>query len=219
MKVLIHACPARMWYVSEYLVPELTCQGVERIEIYNDARQLGNLRACIDSMERLRTDGDTWHLQDDVLPASDFAERAQALENFSGVICGFVNEVGGPNANLTGLQSALDMWYSFPCIRIPDCMARQFAAWAKAGGDGGTTARDLIRRNVGDDWFFRRFYESYYASTPILHCKPCLVQHVDHLLGGSLCSPWRGYYTPAAYWNEPEREAALKEWISARVNH
>ena len=157
MKVLIHACPARMWYVSEYLVPELTCQGVERIEIYNDARQLGNLRACIDSMERLRTDGDTWHLQDDVLPASDFAERAQELESFSGVICGFVNEVGGPNANLTGLQSALDMWYSFPCIRIPDCMARQFAAWVKAGGDGGTTARDLIRRNVGDDWFFRRF--------------------------------------------------------------
>ena len=36
MKVLIHACPKRMWYVEGWLVPELQRQGADSVEIWND---------------------------------------------------------------------------------------------------------------------------------------------------------------------------------------
>ena len=35
MKILIHACPQRMWYVNEQLAPSLIAQGAE-VEIWND---------------------------------------------------------------------------------------------------------------------------------------------------------------------------------------
>ena len=37
MKVLIHACPQRMWYVEEFLAPNLRSQGAE-VEIWNDVQ-------------------------------------------------------------------------------------------------------------------------------------------------------------------------------------
>ena len=36
MQILIHACPARMWYVDGFLVPELRRQGAKHIEVWND---------------------------------------------------------------------------------------------------------------------------------------------------------------------------------------
>ena len=48
-KYLIHACPKRMWYVQEYLVPSLLKQGIYEsdISVYNDIDGLGNLKACM----------------------------------------------------------------------------------------------------------------------------------------------------------------------------
>ena len=37
MNILIHACPQRMWYVNDFLVPMLREQGGEDIEIWNDS--------------------------------------------------------------------------------------------------------------------------------------------------------------------------------------
>ena len=33
MRVLIHACPARMWYVDGFLIPSLMAQGLGKNEI------------------------------------------------------------------------------------------------------------------------------------------------------------------------------------------
>lgn len=213
MRFMIHACPARLWFVEGWLAPELRRQGAEDVTVWCDEQKIGNLQACRASFAACGGDGDTWHLQDDVLPASDFVRRAKALEDRRGVICGFVNENGGPNANLTGEQRGRDVWYSFPCVRIPNGRARALAAWIRDGGDGGTTARSFINRGIGDDWFFRRYMEMYYPDEPVLHCKPCLVEHIDFPLGGSQCTPWRGYWARAAYWDEPERVDEVTDWI------
>ncbi len=210
---MIHASPARLWYVTGWLVPELRRQGVETVDVWNDAERKGNLRSCRESFASCVGDGDTWHLQDDVLPASDFAERARALDGFRGVVCGFVNEVAGPDANMTGEQRAGNIWYSFPCVRIPNARARAFSAWIRDGGDGGAQARDFIDRGLGDDWFFLRYHEMYYSQETVYHCRPCLVEHIDIHLGGSLCTPFRGYWARAAYWDEPERVEDVAEWI------
>ena len=73
MKVLIHACPQRMWYVEEFLAPNLRSQGAE-VEIWNDVQGIGNLYACMESFKRRLGDGATWHIQDDVLPCRDFVK-------------------------------------------------------------------------------------------------------------------------------------------------
>lgn len=213
MRILIHASPARLWYVNGYLAPELRRQGAETVDVWVDTGKLGNLQACRESFAACRGDGDTWHLQDDVLPASDFVRQCRRAEAIPGVVCGFVNEIGGPDANLVGFQRGADVWYSFPCIRIPDGRARAFAAWVRDGGDGSTTARDFIARGIGDDWFFRRYMEMYHAEETVFHVKPCMVEHIDFYLGGSLCTPYRGYWARAAYWDDETQLERAVEWI------
>ena len=90
MKILIHACPQRMWYVQEFLAPALQAQGADEIEIWNDAEGRGNLASCMASFAARTGDGGTWHIQDDVLPCRDFVERCR--QNDEGVVYGFCNE-------------------------------------------------------------------------------------------------------------------------------
>jgi len=215
MHFLIHACPERMWYVTDFLVPDLRAQGIDDIDIWNDGKRRGNLRACMDSFAALDGDGDTWHLQDDVLIARDFGDRVRALESQPGVICGFVNELAGPDANLTGIRPTADLWYSFPCIRIPDEWARECAAWTNAGADRSAMANALRAKNSGDDWFFIRWAALKRPDDDVLQLDPGLVEHVDYLLGGSIVNAWRGHLSPAAYWYDAERTEELKKRIKA----
>ncbi len=212
MNILIHACPERMWYVREFLLPSLAAQGLEA-DVYLDAARAGNLRACMSSFAALTGDGDTWHLQDDVLLCRDFAEQIRALEGFSGVVCGYVNEIAGPDGNLTGPQTITDMWYSFPCIRIPNEWARACAAWTYSDEERSATANALRAQGIGDDWFFREWAARAHPEAQTLNLTPCLVEHVDWLLGGSTVNPWRGHLSPAAYWDDTALTEALKKAI------
>ena len=130
MKILIHACPQRMWYVEEFLVPELRSQGAEDIEIWCDRERRSNLRACMDSFAARKGDGGTWHLQDDVLPCSDFVRRCEELDE--GVAYGFACRNFGDRLDAWGLVYAPDAWHSFQCLRIPDAYARECAAWVRS---------------------------------------------------------------------------------------
>lgn len=216
MQILIHACPARMWYVSEFLEPELRRQGLTDIRVWNDAERRGNVEACMAAFESCAYAGDTWHLQDDVWPSGDFAVRAEEAESFHGVVCGFVNEVAGPDANQTGIQNVKDLWWSFPCIRIPDPLARECAAWVRAGADHSDEAFIFKGQRRGDDWYFQRFLELERPETEVLHLGPCMVEHVDFLLGGSQINPWRGFFSRAAYWEDEAAIENLKKRIKAR---
>ena len=90
MRYLIHACPAREWFVEGYMVPEMKRQGIpeEEIEIWMDRNGDGNLMSCMKSFEECgKRNGGTWHLQDDVVLASDFAEKTRTHDD--GLVCGF----------------------------------------------------------------------------------------------------------------------------------
>ena len=213
---MIHACPNRMWYVDGFLLPALRAQGIDSVTVWNDTQRGGNLKTCMAAFVSLSDTGDTWHLQDDVLPARDFGARVRALEGVRGVICGYVNEVAGPDGNLTGTQPTADMWYSFPCIRIPNRWAKDCAAWTVAGGDRSTVANSLIAKGCGDDWFFREWAARAHPDETVLNLTPCLVEHVDYLLGGSTVNPWRGHLSPAAYWDDAELVEELAQRIKAK---
>ena len=89
MKYMIHACPKRMWYVGDYLIPSMLAQGIDKgnIIVWNDIDGVGNLASCLASFASCQEEGETWHLQDDVVICHDFAERTASAPK--GVVCGF----------------------------------------------------------------------------------------------------------------------------------
>ena len=59
MKILIHACPKRMWYVTDFLVPMLKEQGADSVLEWNEGNHfkdadLRTARAFAWVIQRLR---------------------------------------------------------------------------------------------------------------------------------------------------------------------
>ena len=214
MKVLIHACPQRMWYVEGFLVPVLRDQGAEIVEVGVDLEGLGNLEACMQAFRQCEGHGGTWHIQDDVLPCRDFVKRCRELDQ--GIVYGFCNEQFRDDPAYTGLVPAQNAWHSFQCVRIPDDTARECAEWFYSGGWKQSTLPELaILKGMrkGDDTFFREFLLIRHDRECVTNAEPNLVEHVDWIVGGSILSPWRGFLTRAFYWEDEALVKDLKQQI------
>ena len=213
MAVMIHAVPERLWYVEDYLIPELEAQGVDRIRIWNDEAHRGNLAACMECFASMTGDGGTWHIQDDVLPAADFALRCRAMD--FGVVWGFCCEYFLDDPDQTGFVYPEDAWHSFQCVRIPDAYARECAAWFFAGAWQELQDPELemlYEDNRGDDSFFRHWLQEAHSAEAVYNMRPCLVEHVDLWIGGSVIgrNQWRDY--PArAHWFDKDLTAQLRQ--------
>lgn len=215
MKILIHACPQRMWYVEEFLAPALQAQGAENIEIWNDSEKRGNLASCMASFAARIGDGGTWHIQDDVLPCRDFVQRCR--ETDEGVVYGFCNEHFTDDPQQVGTVYVEDAWHSFQCVRIPDAYARACAAWLEGAGREHEQYPIWIASGKMDDAVFRSWLIAEHGRETVRNLKPNLVEHVDWLVGGSILSEWRGYLTRAYYWDDEDLVQALRRRIRARV--
>lgn len=211
MRVMIHAMPARMWYVERFLLPQLKGQGVDDVTIWNDTEKRGNLGACLESFRSLTGDGGTWHIQDDVLLCRDFAKRA--AENDEGVVNGFCCLLFGEDElEQVGIVPPLHLWHGFPCVRIPDEYARDFVRWIEFGTHTPYSDR-LIRKGKGDDYLFHEYFRNNHRKDKARNIAPNLVEHVDWLLGGSVANTWREKQARSALWNEPESVDRLAEEI------
>lgn len=211
MKVLIHASPKRMWYVDQYLVPSLLDQGLDDgdIEVWNDTTRKGNLIACMESFAARTGDGGTWHIQDDALLCRDFVERCRQLD--TGLVYGFCNVQFTDDPRQSGLVYMPDAWHSFQCVRIPDTWARECAEWFFADARCRPELRWMAETGKMDDAFFTAFCEERHPTETVHNAKPCLVEHVDYLLGGSLCNEWRGYWVRAHWFADPDLVEDLRE--------
>ena len=93
---MIHTCEKRLWYVKQFLLPDMLRQGIEQdhILIYRDKNGIGNLRAWVDSCNRLAYQSkkesikNVWHLQDDVVISKKFKTVTELYENHD-IVCGF----------------------------------------------------------------------------------------------------------------------------------
>lgn len=217
MQVLIHACPKRKWYVDGFLVPELERQGADRIEIWNDVRGLGNLKACMASFAAREGNGGTWHIQDDVLPCRDFVERCRQHDD--GVVYGFCNEQFTDDPQQVGRLSIEDAWHSFQCVRIPDAYARDCAAWMEGKGRSHEHYPLWISSGKMDDSVFRAYMLAEHPRDMVENLRPCLVEHVDYIIGGSVLHPWRGYLTRAHWWADEDLVRELKEAVRGKVQY
>lgn len=204
MKYMIHACQSRLWYVTEYLIPSMKEQGIEpeEIETWLDTEGKGNLISCMDSFRTCNGNG-TWHLQDDVVICSDFAARTK--EHDDGIVCGYayqkdVNRLG-PRI---GYVAPEDMWWSFPCIRIPDEIAFECAEWFYNWAYRRNEYHEYISAGKYDDYLFLEFLKLRHGDIQVLNLAPNLVDHIDYLIGGSAINRDRGtVLSRTAFWKEP----------------
>jgi len=223
MKIMIHACPQRMWYVDEFLVPQLRGQGVTEgeITVWNDEAGWGNLESCLRSFEwiSLNGNGHTWHIQDDVILAHDFAARARTLETETdGIVCGFVCANWGPKPIKEGRVPMPFMWNGFQCLRIPDALAGEFAWWFRHVGCRKPELQKWVQRNKGDDSCFRAFCLERHPRETVFNVRPNLADHVDFLVGGTVVNPARPcQYNRALYWEDDGEVAALRDRLTERM--
>ena len=192
-----------MWYVNEFLIPSLREQGIENIDLALDSTGKGNLWACIDSFEECgKYEGDTWHLQDDVLICHDFAEQIAEIPEWI-VACGFCHTLFEPfNRPMVGMQPPVFMFNSFPCIRIPNEVAAEFVEWFKTDAMHREKYSEWVRSGIHDDGFWHDFYVERHPHDYVYNIAPALVEHVDWIIGGSVCNEWRGYVCRASYWDD-----------------
>lgn len=200
---LIHACLDRMWYVQKYLIPSMKAQGIKESDIivYTDTERLGNLKACMESLMLIVPNDNSgiWHLQDDVVISKYFKERTEQYDD--GLVCGFCSKYSLENP--VGVVTGKDMWYSFPCIRIPNVLVKSFVSWFYQKAVNTPGYENWIKANKYDDEFFKIFIKTRYPNIKIRNLSPNLVDHVDYLLGGSTIKS-RKDQVRSIYWNEDD---------------
>lgn len=216
-KYMIHACSKRMWYVTDYLIPSMLNQGISADDIttYLDYNSEGNLKSCIKSFNMLSETGGTWHLQDDIIISSNFKEVTENEDN--GVRCGFCNIYSSDMKS--GYVISKNMWYSFPCIRIPNYLAHKFVRWINSSKIQ-TKYAAYIADNKHDDMLFKTFMVSEYYGEVIKNICPNIVDNIDYLLGGSIINRERkNQDINSIYFNETHLISELERNIKIANLH
>lgn len=200
--ILIHACDGRMWWVENHLIPALRRSGVphDKIHVWN-AGGLGNLTSFIRAASEvaLNPGAGMWHLQDDVYPCRNFAERAEELEAMAPIVQGFYPE----NQTQFLLQKGTTPFkrlppdfgvhenregylWSFQCIHIPNSLYLDACSWIANEAIPNNLFPNLIKADKGDDSFFFEYLFRYQPHGLHYRCENCLVEHVDTFMGGSV---------------------------------
>jgi len=213
----IHAVPQRMWYVSNFLVPSMVDQGIplKDITIYNDEHKEGNLVSCLKAFLTCKgIPGGTWHIQDDVCISKNFKTLTEAVD--FGLVCGFSSELYDGPDKPTGAVKREDMWFSFPCIRIPNDYAVSAAEWINDYIIGNPVYERYWRKGVNDDWAFRTWLKEFHPDVCAINLTPNPVDHVDYLLGGGTGKVKRTEQVRAQYWVDKDVVRELEDRIYGR---
>lgn len=202
-KYMIHAVPKRMWYVNDFLIPSMLKQGIDKkdISVYNDIKQDGNLRACLNAFSNCIYPGGTWHLQDDVCICRDFKTLTEALD--FGLVCGFSSKLYDGEGRIGAVDSR-DMWFSFPCIRIPNDYARECSSWVSQYIIGNPVYEEFWKNGVNDDWAFRTYLKEFHPRDKAINLAPNLVDHIDYLIGGGTGKRKREKPCRSQYWKDDD---------------
>lgn len=217
MRYMIHAAPARMWYVYQFLVPSMRAQGIDDIEIWCDTDGIGNLFSCMESFKACAGNrGGVWHLQDDVIISRNFAERTRG-DPAEPVACGFGCQNFGPSMEQRGRVPACFMWYSFQCQYLSNELAGEFTEWFYSDAMHRTAYSTQVVDRRHDDWFFREFIMERHKDLWIQNIAPNLVDHVDYLIGGTLINRLRRIQVNrAAFFDDLDLVDELEQKLKSR---
>ena len=184
---VIHACPERMWYVDNYLVPSMQEQGID-VDVRCDTKHEGCLESCMKIFASMPEDGGTWHLQDDVIVCRNFKKLTEEHEG-NRVVCGYWWEYD--EHEKIGLVLPKNMRWSFPCIYIPNKLARECADWYYKGARYSAKYRMWVEARKFDDSMFQEFLILNHATNKVHNLNKSLVDHIDFLIGGTVVNKIR----------------------------
>ena len=87
--------------------------------------------------------------------------------------------------------------------------------------DGKTHTLYFLWKNSGkmDDSVFRNFLIDRHGRETVENLRPCLVEHVDWIVGGSVLHPWRGHLARATFWDDEQLVRELKEAVRGKVQY
>lgn len=214
MRVVIHSCDKRRWYVEEFLIPSLTDQGIIP-SVVNDDDHKGCLWTYMHSFYKTKpTDDGTWHLQDDVMISKDFAKVAR--EHDEGIVYGFFHRHQNERELEEGLLSVMDAGYSFPCMRMPDKYAFEFAEWFLADAQFREKYQRWVEEKKYADAFWRDFLREKHPDEYVYMLKPSIVEHIDVLMGGSMINYWRDGWCRADFFDDQEAVEELRVKLASR---
>ncbi|MBR3031721.1 MAG: hypothetical protein IKH92_01735, partial [Clostridiales bacterium] len=219
-RYMIHACPKRMWYVEEFLLPEMISQGIpeESIIVWNDTEGWGNLKSFVKSMEYCRDNlpknESVWHIQDDVILSPNFRAYTELHDELS---YGFCNkEWDADTYNYPGVTTAKHSWHSFQCVCIPNRLAGDFAAWFHWNTRSGCfRLLPWTKDGVHDDVNFRLFLLEEHPDALCVNVRPNLVDHIDFLIGGTTLYKAEHYHR-SMYWEHENLVDLLKNKLEGR---
>lgn len=221
---MVHTCESRFWYVRDFLLPSMLKQGIiqDHILVYRDKNKIGNLRAWVDSCNRLAVQSryarikNVWHLQDDVVISKNFKKITEEYDN-NDIVCGFTCGYDvQPEAGTFPLEYH-KMWYSFPCINISTQLTTEFANWANSNLWQSQHFREAVKRGNCDDLIFREWLYDTHGKTEEINLDPNIVNHIDKWLGGSVCNQQRDpdKDTMSIFWEDKGELAELKKALAA----
>lgn len=193
MKYMIHSCNKRLWYVKRYLIPSMLDQGIslEDIILWNDYFSVGNQKSWYNSCKYIKLceplNEGMWHLTDDVMISHQFYTRTKSVPNNLNIRCGFVTNKFNPrNKTFTGAQPLSKCWRSFPCIYIPNKYVAEFVDWYDKVVVQEHQFQKEYEGGNDDDTLFLACVTQLHPAIRSVNLKPCLVDHIDYLIGGSV---------------------------------
>lgn len=98
-------------------------------------------------------------------------------------------------------------------MRIPDPWARECADWVLTKIIGNPVYKRYWEKGKNDDWAFRQYLKTFHSDCVALNIMPCLVDHVDYLLGGGSGGK-RKEPVRAQYWTDDETIKKLEESLN-----
>lgn len=192
-------------------------QGIQisNIMLWVDRDGLGCLESCFRAFESLPDDENgTWHLQDDVVISRRFRELTE--QHDSGIVCGHAWPMHKRNLKCVGEVRLEDMWFSFPCIRIPNQTARGCAKFYRETIMTEEQFRPWVEARRYDDTVFSLYLQRNGTRERIVNLVPNLVAHIDYLIGGTVANKRDVDPGTEPYFDEPETLEKLIEWIGRR---
>ena len=115
-----------------------------------------------------------------------------------------------------GLRPMNDIWYSFPCIRIPNSVLNGFIRWLNTS-EVHNKYRAYIEANKFLDTLFRIYVIQEHSCRLVHNLYPNIVDNVDYLLGGSTINYQRDKLPVSLYFIEKEKIEELKTSLSNTV--
>ncbi|HAV89733.1 MAG TPA: hypothetical protein DCW44_00425 [Eubacterium sp.] len=219
MKYIIHACNKRLWYVNNFIIPSMVKQKIKKSDIlvWLDKECAGVLESCMQCFDSLPdNDENVWHLQDDILICRDFKKQTESFKNYDGIVCG-LSVLDMEDEYETGETNVQNFWYSFPCIMIPNKIAKECARWFEKNQFKKQFVNWIIS-NKGDDYIFKFFIEAKHPDIKIYNICPNIVNHIDDLIGGTTHTNKRPNLLRSKYWYDDELTEELEKELEVYMN-